>query len=53
VERRRIDRLEVDAGERPILVPEFEQDVHDLRGLLSVADAIFGRTAALRARRRA
>ena len=53
VERRRIDRLEVDAGERPILVPEFEQDVHDLRGLVSVADAIFGRSAALRARRRA
>ena len=53
VERRRIDRLEVDAGERPILVPEFEQDVHDLRGLVSVADAIFGRGAALRARRRA
>ncbi len=54
VERRRIDRLEVDAGERPIVVPEFEQDVHDLRGLVRVADAIFGGTsAALRARRRA
>jgi anion-transporting ArsA/GET3 family ATPase len=54
VERRRIDRMEVDAGERPILVPELEQDVHDLRGLVSVADAIFGGTrAALRARQRA
>jgi anion-transporting ArsA/GET3 family ATPase len=54
VERRRIDRLEVDAGERPILVPEFEQDIHDLRGLVSVADAIFGGTSAsLRPRRRA
>jgi anion-transporting ArsA/GET3 family ATPase len=54
VERRRIDRLEVDAGERPILVPEFEQDVHDLRGLAGVADAIFGGTsAALRSRQRA
>jgi anion-transporting ArsA/GET3 family ATPase len=54
VERRRIDRLEVDAGERPIVVPEFEQDIHDLRGLVSVADAIFGGTsAALRPRQRA
>ncbi len=54
VERRRIDRLEVDARERPILVPEFEQDVHDLRGLRAVAEAIFaGTTANPRARRRA
>jgi len=52
--RRKIHWLEVDAGERPILVPEFEQDVHDLRGHVSVADAIFGETsAALRPRRRA
>jgi len=54
VERRRIDRLEVDARERPILVPEFEQDVHDLRGLRAVAEAIFaGTTANARASRRA
>ena len=54
VERRRIDRLEVDARERPILVPELEQDVHDLRGLVVVAEAIFaGTTANARARRRA
>src|SRR6266545_3383306 len=54
VERRRIDRLEVDARERPILVPELEQDVHDLRGLVVVAEAIFaGTTANPRARRRA
>jgi len=33
------------------LVPEFEADVHDLRGLADVAAAIFG--TPLRARRRA
>jgi anion-transporting ArsA/GET3 family ATPase len=33
VERRAVARLEVDARERPLLVPELEQDVHDLRGL--------------------
>ena len=54
VERRRIDRLEVDAGERPIIGPELEQDVHDLRGLVTVADAIFtGASAVHRTRRRA
>jgi anion-transporting ArsA/GET3 family ATPase len=33
VERRAVARLEVDARERPLLVPELEQDIHDLRGL--------------------
>ncbi len=33
VERRAVARLEVDTRERPLLVPELEQDVHDLRGL--------------------
>lgn len=51
-ERRGLARLEVDAGVPPILVPELETDVHDLRGLADVAAAIFG-TAPLRARRRA
>jgi anion-transporting ArsA/GET3 family ATPase len=36
VERRAIARLEVDARERAVLVPELEQDVHDLRGLAEV-----------------
>jgi anion-transporting ArsA/GET3 family ATPase len=53
-ERRRIDRLEVDLRERPLLVPELEQDVHDLRGLRTVAEALFpGTPAGARARRRA
>ncbi|HSF02814.1 MAG TPA: ArsA-related P-loop ATPase, partial [Solirubrobacterales bacterium] len=50
-ERRGLLRLEVDAGVPPILVPELETDVHDLRGLAEVAGAIFG-TMPLRARRR-
>jgi anion-transporting ArsA/GET3 family ATPase len=51
-ERKAIGRLEVDTGERPILVPELEQDVHDLRGLREVADALFaGATPARRERR--
>jgi len=33
VERRAMARLEVDTRERPLVVPEMEQDVHDLRGL--------------------
>jgi anion-transporting ArsA/GET3 family ATPase len=33
VERRAVARLEVDTRTRPLLVPELEQDVHDLRGL--------------------
>jgi anion-transporting ArsA/GET3 family ATPase len=33
VERRAVARLEVDTREKPLLVPELEQDIHDLRGL--------------------
>jgi len=50
VERRGLDRLEVDTGERAVLVPEFEVDIHDLLGLHHVADAIFGPVAAPRVR---
>jgi anion-transporting ArsA/GET3 family ATPase len=39
-ERRAVSRLEVDTGEAPVLVPEQDNDVHDLRGLLSVARAL-------------
>jgi anion-transporting ArsA/GET3 family ATPase len=40
VERQAIARLEVDARERAVLVPELEQDVHDLRGLLAFAELV-------------
>jgi anion-transporting ArsA/GET3 family ATPase len=54
VEAKRVDRLEVESGARPIVVPEFEQDVHDLRGLFAVGEAIFaGERPASRARRQA
>ena len=54
VDQKRVDRLEVETGERPILVPELEQDVHDLRGLAVVAEAIFAGTGTnAGARRRA
>jgi anion-transporting ArsA/GET3 family ATPase len=39
-ERQSIARLEVDSREPVTLVPELDQDVHDLRGLLEVADLI-------------
>jgi anion-transporting ArsA/GET3 family ATPase len=39
-EQRAVARLEVDAGEAPILVPEHEADVHDLRGLKEVGAEI-------------
>ena len=39
-EARAVGRLEVDTGEAPILVPELEADVHDLRGLQEVAAAL-------------
>jgi anion-transporting ArsA/GET3 family ATPase len=45
-EARSVARLEVDTGERPLLVPEFEADIHDLRDLKAVGDAIFGGLAA-------
>ena len=35
-----VARLEVDTGMAPILVPELEADVHDLRGLHEVARAL-------------
>ena len=47
VEGRALARLEVDTRERPVLVPEFEQDVHDLRGLEAFADTVFARKAAV------
>ena len=50
-ERKRIARLEVDTGERPLLVPELDTDVHDLRGLLAVGDLLFGAPAVVGARR--
>ena len=43
VERQAIARLEVDTREKPLLVPELEQDVHDLRGLLAFAALVFPR----------
>ncbi|MGE5125517.1 MAG: ArsA family ATPase [Betaproteobacteria bacterium] len=46
VERRAIARLEVDSREKPLLVPELEQDVHDLRGLAGFGELIFGGPAA-------
>ena len=39
-EAKAVGRLEVDTGEAPILVPEMEADVHDLRGLREVAAAL-------------
>jgi len=42
VERRAIARLEVDTRERPLLVPELEQDVHDLRGLVAFSELVAG-----------
>ena len=46
VERRAVARLEVDTRERPLLVPELEQDVHDLRGLAEFGELVFGGPAA-------
>jgi anion-transporting ArsA/GET3 family ATPase len=42
VERRAIARLEVDAREKALVVPELEQDVHDVRGLAEVATLLAG-----------
>ena len=44
VEGRAVARLEVDTRERPVLVPELEQDVHDLRGLAAFGDLVFSGT---------
>jgi len=47
VERRALARLEVNAREKPVLVPELEHDVHDLRGLAGFGELVFaGRKAA-------
>jgi anion-transporting ArsA/GET3 family ATPase len=43
VERQAIARLEVDTRDKPLLVPELEQDVHDLRGLSAFAALVFPR----------
>jgi anion-transporting ArsA/GET3 family ATPase len=56
VERRAVARLEVDTRERPVLVPELDHDIHDLRGLAAFGDLVFasptrgraGRAAAAR-----
>jgi anion-transporting ArsA/GET3 family ATPase len=40
VERRAVARLEVDARERVVLVPELEHDVHDLRGLADFGERL-------------
>ncbi len=53
VERRAIARLEVDTREKPLLVPELEQDVHDLRGLHGFGELIFDGPAAAGRRARA
>jgi hypothetical protein len=51
VERRAVARLEVDTRERPLLVPELEQDVHDLRGLAEFGELLLpGPAAPSRAR---
>jgi anion-transporting ArsA/GET3 family ATPase len=52
-ERKAIGRLEVDTEERPILVPELDKDVHDLRGLREVADLLFADATPARRERRA
>jgi anion-transporting ArsA/GET3 family ATPase len=40
VEKRALARLEVDAREVPLSVPEFEQDIHDLKGLFAFAETV-------------
>lgn len=53
-EARTLIRLEVDTGEPPLLVPELETDIHDLRGLREAGDLILGaRTLPRRRVRRA
>ncbi len=52
-ERKTIGRLEVDTGERPLLVPELDQDVHDLRGLHEVGELLLADAARGRRERRA
>ncbi len=53
VERRALARLEVDTGERPVLVPEMEQDVHDLHALAELGERAFERRKTFPRRARA
>jgi anion-transporting ArsA/GET3 family ATPase len=46
VERRAVARLEVDTRERPLLVPELDHDVHDLRGLAEFGELLLPGPAA-------
>jgi hypothetical protein len=39
-EKKALGRLEVETGQPALIVPEQEQDVHDLRGLREVAFAL-------------
>jgi hypothetical protein len=39
-EKRALARLEVDTHETPILVPELEQDIHDVKGLQAFAESV-------------
>ncbi len=50
-DQRALARLQADTGEPVLGVPEMEADVHDLRGLLEVAEAMLGQ-APVPARRR-
>jgi anion-transporting ArsA/GET3 family ATPase len=52
VERRALMRLEVETRDRPLLVPELDHDVHDLRGLVEFGSLLFSEAPA-RARERA
>jgi anion-transporting ArsA/GET3 family ATPase len=52
VERAAIARLEVDAGGPIVVVPEFEGDVHDLRGLREVAELLVPASRGARAEAR-
>jgi hypothetical protein len=52
-ERHGIQRLEVETGLRPLLVPELESDVHDLRALHEVGGLMLGDTKAGPARKAA
>ena len=50
-DQRALARLEADTGEPILSIPELEADVHDVRGLLEVAEAMLG-PAPVPARRR-
>ena len=51
-DQRALARLEADTGEPILGVPELEADVHDLRGLMEVAEAMLGPASVPTARRR-